>query len=91
MELNVKSKVLDTIKCILSNEVVLGTIEDIGIVKLDIIGSRVSDKYTYNSDLDILVDYSNDIKECDVFNMLNSLDLEYDGVKIDFFPNKISK
>ena len=91
MELNVKSKVLDTIKCILSNEVIVGTIEDIGIVRLDIIGSRVTDKYTYNSDLDILVDYSNDIKECDVFNMLNSLDLEYDGIKIDFFPNKISK
>ena len=91
MELNIKSKVLDTIKCILSNEVIVGTIEDIGIVRLDIIGSRVSDKYTYNSDLDILVEYSNDIKECDVFNMLNSIDLEYDGVKVDFFPNKISK
>ena len=91
MELNRKQTGLDTIKCILSNEIIVGSIEDIGIVRLDIIGSRVSDKYTYNSDLDILVEYSNDIKECNVFNMLNSLDLEYDGVKIDFFPNKISK
>ena len=53
MELNRKQTVLDTIKCILSNEIIVGSIEDIGIVRLDIIGSRVSDKYTYNSDLDI--------------------------------------
>lgn len=47
MELNEKQTVLNTIKCILSNEIIVGSIEDIVIVRLEIIGRRVSDKHTY--------------------------------------------
>ena len=36
--------------------------------------------------LDILVKYKADIKECYVFNSLNSLGIEYNGRVIDFFP-----
>ncbi|MEG0909489.1 MAG: nucleotidyltransferase domain-containing protein [Clostridia bacterium] len=66
-------------------------IEDIEIQKIDVMGSRAIGKHRENSDLDILVEYKADIKECDVFNMLNSLDIEYDGIQVDFFPVKIEE
>ena len=65
-------------------------IEEIGIQKIDVIGSRVIGKHRENSDLDILVEYTEDIKEDYVFNMLNGLDMEYDDVVVDFFPKKVS-
>lgn len=74
------------LKCALMDD----AIEEIGIQKIDVIGSRAIGKHRENSDLDILVEYTEDIKEDYVFNMLNGLDIEYDGVVVDFFPKKIS-
>ena len=74
------------LKCALMDD----AIEEIGIQKIDVIGSRAIGKHRENSDLDILVEYTEDIKEDYVFNMLNGLNIEYDGVVVDFFPKKIS-
>lgn len=63
-------------------------IEDIEIECIDVFGSRVNGNYKEDSDLDILVKYKADIKECYVFNALNSLNIEYNGLVVDFFPSQ---
>lgn len=77
----------ETVKKILKNEIDMEQIENIIIEKIKVIGSRQSGRYRENSDLDILVEYKEDIKEYKVFNMLNGLELEYDGLKVDFIPD----
>lgn len=60
--------------------------EELDIVKLEIIGSRKTGRYREGSDLDILIEYNNDIKEYVVFNMLNTLSLQYNEFYLDFVP-----
>ncbi|MFQ6872654.1 nucleotidyltransferase domain-containing protein [Romboutsia timonensis] len=71
---------------VLKTAILYDEIEDIEINCIDVFGSRVNGNYKDNSDLDILVKYKADIKECYVFNSLNSLGIEYNGRVIDFFP-----
>ncbi len=71
---------------VLSDTIDSYMIEDIGIKKIDIIGSRMNGTPRKDSDLDILVEYTAAIKESYVFNMLNSLELKYNGLTVDFFP-----
>lgn len=79
----------ETIRKILKNEIDMEQIEDIVIEKIKVIGSRQSGRYRNSSDLDILIEYKENIKEYQVFNMLNELKLEYDEFKVDFFPKLI--
>ncbi|MFR5470773.1 hypothetical protein FTB24_19380 (plasmid) [Clostridioides difficile] len=58
------------------------------MVNLKVIGSRKTNNYREDSDLDILIEYKCNLKEYIVFNMLNELELEYNGLIIDFFPIK---
>ena len=79
----------ETIRKIWKNEIDMEQLEDIIIEKIEVIGSRQSGRYRNNSDLDILIEYKGDIKEYKVFNVLNELNVEYDGFKVDFFPKFI--
>ena len=81
--------ICETIRKILKNEIDMEQIEDIIINKIEVMGSRRSGRYRENSDLDILVEYKADMKECNVFNMLYELGLTYDNLKVDFFPNLV--
>ena len=81
--------ICETIRKILKNEIDMEQIEDIIINKIGVMGSRRSGRYRENSDLDILVEYKADMKECNVFNMLYELGLTYDNLKVDFFPNLV--
>lgn len=60
--------------------------EELDIVKVEVIGSRKIGRHRKDSDLDILIEYDNDIKEYVVFNMLNTLSLQYEEIYLDFFP-----
>ena len=76
--------ICETIRKILKNEIDMEQIEDIIINKIEVMGSRRSGRYRENSDLDVLVEYKADMKECNVFNMLYELGLTYDNLKVDF-------
>lgn len=79
-------EIIKNIESILINEMAIGVIEKLAIIKLEVIGSRKNGRYRKDSDLDILIEYKDDVKEYIVFNMLNGLELEYDGINIDFIP-----
>ena len=79
----------DTIQSILYSYMMDDEIECLEINKIEVFGSRLHGTHRADSDLDIKIEYFDDIKECYVFNMLNDLELEYNGWKIDFFPVKI--
>lgn len=83
-----EKQIIDDIHSILKNEIINETIEDLKIVNLKVIGSRKTNNYREDSDLDILIEYKCNLKEYIVFNMLNELELEYNGLIIDFFPIK---
>lgn len=59
------------------------------IVNVQIIGSRAKQTSKENSDIDVLVEYSNsEYSEDDLFNGLNDVEehLEIDGIRVDFNP-----
>lgn len=77
------------INSILYSHMMDDDIEFLEINDIKVIGSRRYGVPSIESDLDIRIEYFDDIKEYEVFNMLNDLDLEYNGWKVDFFPVKI--
>ena len=83
-----EKQIIDDIHSILKNEIINETIKDLEIVNLKVIGSRKTNNYREDSDLDILIEYKYNLKEYIVFNMLNELEFEYNGLIIDFFPIK---
>ena len=64
--------------------------DDIEIVNVTLIGSRINGNFRKDSDLDVCIEYRNTgdtyWKECHVFNMFCDMGLEYNGIKLDFFP-----
>lgn len=90
MNLKEKEIIESTINSILYAHMMDGDIEFLEINDIQVFGSRLNSNNRQDSDLDIRIEYFDDIKECDVFNMLNDLELEYNGIKIDFFPVKVS-
>ena len=57
------------------------------IVDFEIVGSRSKRTQNENSDLDIILEYNNDnIREDDMFNLLNSEDFYIENIKVDFNP-----
>ena len=59
---------------------------DANIEDIEIHGSRNRGTATAESDLDIVVQYNGDIREDDLFNILNENPLEIDGIKVDINP-----
>ncbi len=59
---------------------------DVEINGLEINGSRNRGTAKENSDLDIVVEYTGDIREDDLFNILNEDPMYIDGVQVDINP-----
>jgi len=64
-------------------------LEGIRIRQIILTGSRTRGYEQDNSDLDVLIFYTGDIKEDDFFNILASSPLEICGVKVDFNPTQL--
>ena len=64
--------------------------EDIEIIGIRPFGSRARGTAKNTSDLDVVVQYEGDIREDDMFNMLNDVEdkLAIDGIEIDINPIK---
>lgn len=63
----------------------------IEIERLELIGSYMRDENTSGSDLDILLEYSGNISDDSLFNILSEENLELNGIKIDINPINIAK
>ena len=61
-------------------------IDDVNIIDIDLHGSRLRGTAKNNSDLDVVVQYDGNIREDDLFNILNEDPIEIEGIKIDFNP-----
>ena len=59
---------------------------DLNINDLEVIGSRNRGDARADSDLDVVVEYSGDMREDDLFNILNESPLEIEGIKVDINP-----
>ena len=64
----------------------MGEDSDFAIEDVAVIGSRTRDDAREDSDLDVLVQYSGDVREDDAFNILNEEPLYIDGVLVDINP-----
>lgn len=61
-------------------------IDDIRIIEADVYGSRLYGDNTEKSDLDIVVEYSGDMHEDNLFNILNEEKFVIDGIEVDINP-----
>lgn len=74
-------------KKLYDNDLIHG--RDVEIVEVQLHGSRLRGQAKKKSDLDAVVEYNGDIKEDDLFNILNSRPtLRIDGIKVDTNPIK---
>jgi predicted nucleotidyltransferase len=64
----------------------MGEDSDFAIEDVAVIGSRTRDDAREDSDLDVLVQYSGDVREDYAFNILNEEPLYIDGVLVDINP-----
>lgn len=78
-----------TIQSIVTNhfrDMIIDYDQDIKIKNIKVIGSRVNGNSHEGSDLDILIEYSGDVKEYQLFNTLNDEKLVIDDIEIDINP-----
>ena len=59
---------------------------DIEIIDIVLYGSRTKESPRKDSDLDILLEYKGNIREDDLFNILNDDPLYIDDIKVDINP-----
>ena len=59
---------------------------DIEIIDIELYGSRTKEAAREDSDLDILLEYKGNIREDDLFNILNDDSLYIDDIKVDINP-----
>lgn len=59
---------------------------DIDIIDIELYGSRIKETAREDSDLDILLEYKGNIREDDLFNILNDDPLYIDDIKVDINP-----
>jgi predicted nucleotidyltransferase len=59
---------------------------DIDIIDIELYGSRTKEAAREDSDLDILLEYKGNIREDDLFNILNDDPLYIDDIKVDINP-----
>jgi predicted nucleotidyltransferase len=66
---------------------------DAEIISMDFYGSRARGTENYDSDLDIVMEYSGSISESDFFNLLHDSEdpYEIEGVRVDINPIKAEK
>ena len=81
-----RSEIKDIVSNYIQDKLMENDLEDISINGAEIIGSRNRGNAKTNSDLDLVVEYSGDIREDDLFNILNEEPLEIEGIKVDINP-----
>jgi len=81
-----KSEIKDIVNRYIQNKLEENDLLDITIDGSEIIGSRNRGNAKSNSDLDLVVEYSGDIREDDLFDILNEDPLEIEGIKVDINP-----
>lgn len=64
---------------------------DIKIEDIELIGSYTRGENVPSSDLDVLVQYSGDISDDFLFNIISEYNLELDGIKVDVNPINSAK
>ena len=64
---------------------------DVEIEAIELIGSYMRGENVSGSDLDVLVQYSGDISDDSLFNILAEEDLSLNGIKIDINPINSAK
>ena len=75
-----KDEILDIVKSYVLDKI------DIEIIDIVLYGSRTKEVAREDSDLDILLEYKGNIREDDLFNILNDNPLYIDNIKIDINP-----
>ena len=63
----------------------------IDIYAIRVYGSRMTTKYKTDSDLDIIIAYTGNAREDDLFNILNSKKQYINGMQVDFNPIRPDK
>ena len=80
MIINNKDEILDIVKSYVLDKI------DIEIIDIVLYGSRTKESARKDSDLDILLEYKGNIREDDLFNILNDDPLYIDDIKVDINP-----
>ena len=75
-----KDEILDIVKSYVLDKI------NIDIIDIELYGSRTKEAARKNSDLDILLEYKGNIREDDLFNILNDDPLYIDDIKVDINP-----
>lgn len=75
-----KYEILDIVKSYVLDKI------DVGIIDIELYGSRTKEAAREDSDLDILLEYKGNIREDDLFNILNDDPLYIDDIKVDINP-----
>ena len=75
-----KDEILDIVKSYILDKI------DIEIIDIELYGSRTKEAAREDSDLDILLEYKGNIREDDLFNILNDNPLYIDDIKVDINP-----
>ena len=75
-----KDEILDIVKSYVLDKI------DIEIINIELYGSRTKEAARKDSDLDILLEYKGNIREDDLFNILNDDPLYIDDIKVDINP-----
>lgn len=75
-----KDEILDIVKSYVLDKI------DIEIIDIELYGSRTKEAAREDSDLDILLEYKGNIREDDLFNILNDDPLYIDNIKVDINP-----
>ena len=81
-----RAEIKDIVNRYIQNKLEENDLMDISIEGSEIIGSRNRGNARSDSDLDLVVEYSGDIREDDLFDILNEEPLEIEGIKVDINP-----
>ena len=81
-ESQLKNRILEYVNDVLDEK----SYEPVRIVQTTFYGSRAKGTSTDISDLDVILEYEGDVKEDEMFNMLNEESLYIDDIQIDINP-----
>ena len=91
MTIETKKQIENTVYDMLKTAMFDDEIPYLEIKSLEVFGSRLEGTHREDSDLDIKIEYTDNIKESEVFNMLNTLGFNYNGLVLDFFPVQVEE
>lgn len=90
IELYTESEVEDIVREHVEDIISVEGFEDVRIVGIKVIGSRVKGNASIDSDLDVLVEYEGNAREDNLFNLFNGGDvheqLYIEGIRVDINP-----